>query len=417
MSASATFSPRLVGGIILVGILTFGAMMLAIAFDGGEAGSAGDGRSHALSVSATGYKGLYDLVERTRGARLVRDEAGLATDDLLIVALEPRSRAEDVQRLVDARRGPTLFILPKWVTVASDENSGWVRILSPGAGAAGLQALGGGLERRSGGPGAGSGVAGQGLVSGIRFAVPDSPQAVDGKRAVTLVPLADDAALVAQLLGEPHYLVADPDLLANHALDDMERARTAIALIDALSPTRGPVAFDLTVNGFGRTSSPTLLRLAFEPPFIAMTLALLVAGILAGLHGANRFGPVARELRAFAFGKADLVENSAGLVRLARREARLGPAYADVIRQEAARALHAPAGLEGEALDAWIDRAARRPAAEPARGRLLTLRSLPTAPAAAPFSELARNVETARDRHQLLAAARTLSSWRGRVTK
>jgi len=241
---------------------------------------------------------------------------------------------------------------------------------------------------------------------------------VDGKRAITLVPLADDAALVAQLLGEPHYLVADPDLLANHALDDIERARTAIALVDALSPTRGPVAFDLTVNGFGRASSPTLLRLAFEPPFIAMTLALLVAGLLAGLHGANRFGPVARELRAFAFGKAALVENSEGLVRLARREARLGRAYADVVRQEAARALHAPAGLEGEALDAWIDRAARRPAAEPARGRLLTLRSLPAAPAAAvPFSELVRNVETARDRHQLLTAAKALTSWRERMRK
>ena len=33
--------------------------------------------------------------------------------------------------------------------------------------------------------------------------------------------------------------------------------------------------------------------LAFEPPFLAMTLALLVAALLAGLHGAFRFGPAA----------------------------------------------------------------------------------------------------------------------------
>ena len=63
-----------------------------------------------------------------------------------------------------------------------------------------------------------------------------------------------------------------------------------------------------------------------------------------------------REERAIALGKAALVENSAGLIRLARREARLGGAYAEVVRQEAARAVGAPPALQGEALDAYLDR-------------------------------------------------------------
>ena len=113
--------------------------------------------------------------------------------------------------------------------------------------------------------------------------------------------------------------LADPDLINNHGLRNAETARAALALIDALNSTGArQVDFDLTMNGLGaRGAAPNLLQLAFEPPFLAMTLALFVAALLAGLHGAFRFGPARREERAIAFGKAALVENSAGLIRLA----------------------------------------------------------------------------------------------------
>src|SRR6185436_15439404 len=71
---------------------------------------------------------------------------------------------------------------------------------------------------------------------------------------------------------------------------------------------------------------PGLLRLVLEPPFLAMTLALLVAALLAGFHGAIRFGQPRREERTIALGKAALVENSAGLIRLARREVHMSTA-------------------------------------------------------------------------------------------
>jgi hypothetical protein len=134
-----------------------------------------------------------------------------------------------------------------------------------------------------------------------------------------------------------------------------------------------------------------LLRTALEPPFLAMTLALLFAAILAGLHGAFRFGPAQEEERAIAFGKAALVENSAGLIRLAKREANLGGAYADVIRQETARAANAPSWLQGEALDQYLDRMNRE---------------------GDNFSTLAERLALARDRTSLMRAARALFQWK-----
>jgi hypothetical protein len=162
-------------------------------------------------------------------------------------------------------------------------------------------------------------------------------------------------------------------------------------LLEALNDTDAEgVGFDLTLNGFGQTRNA--LKLAFEPPFLALTLALFVAAILGGLHGAFRFGPERREERAIAFGKTALVENSAGLVRLVKREHRQGGAYADLIAEEAARASGAPASLRGEELEAYLDR--------------LT-------PAEAPrFSDLAARSRSAADTQEFVSAARALYRWK-----
>jgi len=223
--------------------------------------------------------------------------------------------------------------------------------------------------------------------------VPQHVQTIAGDGLTPLLTLPGGEALVARWGEQPHYIAADPDLFNNHGIKDPAHAQAALALIDALnSSENGPVAFDLTVNGLAGDTSPSLLRTALEPPFLAMTLALAFAAILAGLHGAFRFGQPRREARAIAFGKAALVENSAGLIRLARRETRLGTAYADVVRQEAARLSGAPATLQNEALDAYLDR--------------LTKDDRP------PFSALAARLARARDRHELVAAARALFSWK-----
>jgi hypothetical protein len=57
-----------------------------------------------------------------------------------------------------------------------------------------------------------------------------------------------------------------------------------------------------------------------------------------------------------ALGKSALVANGARLIVQARRVPQFAPRYVALVRDAAARALHAPPGLDGAALDAWLDR-------------------------------------------------------------
>lgn len=390
--AANPFNPKLVFGLIAAGVMGFAALLLLLAY-GGTMGTPRDGRAHALSVSATGFKGLVTLVGGFRETRIVRDPSDLYSENLLVVAIEPTTTVEQVQDLMQRRMGrPTLVILPKWITVPDPAHRGWVRRIGAGAPIPALAALGKDSEAgryRETPPRI---VSGTDFLAGLSIPVPDAPQVINGSALIPLVRVRGGDALVARLSTQPLYIVADPDLLNNQGLRDPARARAALALIDALNATGATgVDFDVTTNGLGSDNSTNLLRLAFEPPFLAMTLALVIAAVLAGLHGAFRFGPAREEARAIALGKAALVENSAGLIRLAGREANLGGAYADVLRQETARAANAPSWLQGEALDAHLDRMNRT---------------------SGPFSALAERLTLARDRHSLMQAARALYQWK-----
>lgn len=399
MSASQPFNPRLVVGMIAAGLVAFAAMLLLIAYGGGL-GSGREGRAHALSIAATGYKGLVSLVGERNATYLIRDSYELESENLVVVALEPQSRPEAVAELLGRRQAlATLIVLPKWNTVRDPARRGWVRHTGAGAGVVAEFVLDRRLDINLADerPPADF-VEGEGILTGLRVPVPRRAQLIDGSDVTTLIGYPGGGALLAQLGERPHYVLADPDLVNNFGLRDPERARAAVELIEALSPTGADgVDFDVTVNGLGTSDGRNLLRLAFEPPFLALTLATVAAALLAGLHGAFRFGPVRREERAIAFGKAALVENSAGLIRQAEREARLGAAYADVVRQDLARLTAAPLWLQGGDLDLYLNRLGRADRPH--------------------FSELAARLDAARDRHGLMAAARELFQWKKEVIR
>ena len=93
-----------------------------------------------------------------------------------------------------------------------------------------------------------------------------------------------------------------------------------------------------------------------------------------------------RRGRAIAFGKTALVDNSAALIRTARRQTRLGGRYADVVRDRAVIAFGVPAKLRDKNIDDYLDKL---------RGR-------------ARFSDLAAAADQASDRASLVAAAQAL---------
>jgi hypothetical protein len=398
MSASATFNPRVVIGMIVAGAIAFAALLLLLAY-GGRVGMDPQGRAHVQSAAATGYKGLVSLVGEFREARIIDRPEDQYSEDLVVVALQSHNRPDQIRQLLDRRQGrATLLILPKWLTVRDPVRRGWVRAVSPDAGdqAAGLLGRKLAVEVESNRPIAVA--TGEDMLASLSIPVPSNPQTISGEDLTTLVGLPDGGALVARLGDQPHYVVADPDLLNNHGLKDPATARAALELIDSLNATGAEtVNFDTSSDYAAGKEGPNLLRLAFEPPFLAMTLALLFAALLAGLHGAWRFGPIRRDIRAIAFGKGALVENGAGLIRLAGRESRLGGAYADVVRQDVARSTGASHWLAEGELDKYLDRFAR-----------------PDRPS---FTQLAAELAAARDRSALVAAARALFQWKKEIIR
>jgi hypothetical protein len=184
------------------------------------------------------------------------------------------------------------------------------------------------------------------------------------------------------------YILADPDLLNNHGMADERQARAALALLDFLNSTGAEsVQFDVTTNGLGRSRSP--LKLAFDAPFLAVTLTIFVAMLLAAWQALVRFGPVQRPERAIALGKAALVDNSAALIRKAGREAHLGRRYVEVIRERAVTLFRLPPAIDTPTLNS----------------RLESLNSNRS------FAAAAQAAEHAASRDELIGAAKSLNAW------
>jgi hypothetical protein len=225
----------------------------------------------------------------------------------------------------------------------------------------------------------------------------DQLQAISGKDWRPLVTDQAGAALLVQSVQQPNlYVLADPDLMNTQGLRDLQRARLAVEVLDTLRG-QGPVIFDVSVNGFVRSRG--VLKLAFEPPFLAATLCAAAAALLMGLHAAARFGAPRAEGRALALGKSALADNSAALLRLARREPAMAAPYADLIRQAVARAVAAPRTLDKAPLDTLIDRLAVK-AGRPAVAAALTAEA-----------------EAVTDTAGLMAVARKLYDFRRGMTR
>jgi hypothetical protein len=393
-ATGSAFTRRTVVVLLVVGIGAFVATLLLGAF-APDFRSGQNGGGHALSNGATGFAGIVRLAEATgRPVEVSRSDRGFATDGLLIVT--PESGGVDISDAIAGRDNkPTLFVFPKWETAADPLRRGWVRSagIKGGWDAQAVLAPAIQLAVRTHKGGLPIGAA-PGLKSTFGAVTPRPAQVIigpagDWKNPVPIHPLLVEPSggmLLARIGDGPRYVLADPDLMSNQGIRDVRQAVLALAVLDRLRGGRA-IVFDVTLNGLGHSPSP--LKLLFQPPFLALTLGVAVALLLAGWQAPARFGPVRVPPRAIAFGKAALVDNAAALVRKARREAALGPRYVAVIRDRAVAAFGVPGRLRGEAIDTYLDNLR-------GGGR---------------FTALAGVVERADRRSTLLDAARALHSW------
>ncbi len=392
---ASPFSARTVILLVIAGIVGFGAFLLLSAY-APDIRSGRDGRAHGLSTSAVGFRGVYMLLEET-GADVgfIRDENILDYEGLIILTLEPNSDPDRVNALLTEGRGPMLIVLPKWGTLPVEGETDRVQWFQTGIGETVTRLLTdiGDISVQTSNIAAGSRLQ-SGMLNTVEFLTPERLQTISGDDLTPLMETAKGEYVLVNVYDTDTYILSDPDFLNNQVLSDPERARAALLLLEELNEDQQPIRFELVANGFG--GSRNLLTLAFEPPFLALTLCLLAAALLAGVQAMYRFGPALRPQRAIAFGKRALVDNSAELLRLARREHLSSERYVVMTREAAVAAIGNPRKLVGEALDRWLD--GLGPSTMP------------------PFSTLALAAERAHNRQDIRDAARALYDWRKAVT-
>lgn len=373
-----------------LGVIAFIATLLLGAYSP-DLRSGKNGGGHALSNAAIGFSGLVRLAEATgRNPRVIRKAFQLGGEELAVIT--PPNGSAGLSKVL-AARGPrsTLIVLPKWRTQRKDFPSGWVSVdglmpplvvenmLSPAFEISVRRRTTKRLSLHS---------ASEVVPSGGQFREVSLLQTVAGRKITPLIVDSRGGVVLGKVGNGNLYLLADPDLFNNHGLADQAQAAAALALLDDLNSTGAKgILFDVTTNGFGVSRSP--LRLAFDPPFLAVTAVIFAALLLAGWQALVRFGTPTLPTRSIAFGKAALIENSAAIIRKARREVRLGTRYAGLARERAATVFRLPPTLQAQEVDAALDRL--RPDQ--------------------PFSALAKAVADARGRSQLAGAARAMNRW------
>jgi len=393
------FQGRTVLIMILVGVLAFAALAVLSVY-APSLRSGDDGKEHALSKSAVGYAGAVRLFRSMGEVVLVSrgDSPALERGGLLIITPDEHHDPVAIRKV--RFKGPRLVVLPKWVAGPDPLHRGWAREtgIAPQArlvGGGALKAYAGKatLVRRGG-------TARPVLSFRNGRTVEAGPlrnlQTLHGPGLEPLVTDGRGGVILARTVEPDVYILSDPDLLNTSGLKSLATARAAWALIGEIRPVDAPLVFDVSLHGFKR--SRNVFALALEPPFLGGTLCAVAAALLAGIAAAVRFGPVRRPRPPYAMGKAALVENTAGLIRMARREHRMAEGYARLCRELAARAVGAPRQLEPAELDAFLD-------------RLSAQRAAPA------FTDLTRAAREAGSLTDLMVVARGLYDWRLEMTR
>jgi hypothetical protein len=399
------FNARVMLWVIGAAILSFVGYLFLSAY-APDLKSGSDGRGHVLSRSAIGYSALVQLQDELgRAPKIIRQKKGLYTEQLVVVMPELGTDPKALETLILERVDrPTLIILPKRVTQPDPLHPGWVfgRTLAEWSQVESLmQAVSKITVKQQRGNGAALRYTSE-WTPPITFPVDAVVQTISGPNIVSYI--SDDDGNI--LLGginrpdsdddyTPIYILSDPDVMNNLGLANPQMAYAASQILAELDTAdNDAVEFDATLNGF--ETSNNLLKLIFEPPFLALSLCLFFAAIMALFAGLMRFGPPLKDVRAVPPGKAALINNSADLLRLAEREYEVGARYGVVTRDLAAQSLGLPQMMSADAATERLDAASK------------------DGPA---FSSLADDAATARNSPDMLAAARALFRWRKEKTR
>ena len=393
----SVFSPLTAVMLVLVAAFALSAFVVLSAYAPDLRGGQ-NGGEHAMSRAGVGFSAMPELLRlQGREAVVIRRAPTQGSRGILVLTPSQNTSPEAIRDL--HFDGPILIVLPKWEVGPLPSHQGWVQRAGDTPPEIIAQSLSGldattQIARRTG---SSRPILRQDGQSIPQPATINRLQTISGESWTPIVVDETGAAVLAQSNKSLTYVLADPDLMNNAGLRDLQTARTAMRILSVVQRDDGPVMFDVSLNGFGASSS--LLRLLFDPPFLAVTLCLTAAGTLMGIHAISRFGPARAPQRDIAFGGQALADNTAQLIRLAGREASMGPRYAALVQSLTAKALAAPKDLAPAAVTEVLDRMASQRGAADRLGALTQIAGV------------------VRRRDELLTIAQRLHRWRLEMTR
>ncbi len=344
----------LIGAVILLAVA---AAAVALRQDVGDNVTGSD--PSVVSISAIGKGAFYELLEDLDVSVDVDRGRGGApdklSDDLRVVTGRPvdaDNRGFVASRLAGER---LLVVLPKWNVVDDPFHAGWVGEAT-------------GMEVRD-------------VISMLRMVVPDGkivrpsspvawtvnelgfsptltqPQLFASGQARPIV-ASDDGMLIGEIsFGNRRiWVVADPDFITNHGLHRDSNAALAVAMIEAMVPADGRVVFDLAVQETIEPLSLTQLLFEFPTAIVTVQTAIVLLLLLWALTGS--FGTRYELPRPLQSGSAALIANMSALLILGGHFRDMLTRYAQATVRDVANRLHAPAGLDRAARNAWLERVA-----------------------------------------------------------
>jgi Domain of unknown function (DUF4350) len=350
------FSRRLLIGWIGAAVATFAVSLYFMGHPGQPGGADAVGPS-AFSRSAIGHAGIADTLQRL-GVPVVKSRYNSADkvgkDGVLVIA-EPRPRALSepaLRALLDARA--ILLVLPKWTGRASETTPSWLgtaeeQPVSEAKWVLDLVAPRGEVVRESLMPA---------WTINLLGRTPQPAVPVQLMRSDAMRPIV--AASAGMLVGELNrnraiWVLADPDVIANHGIGEADNAALALALINRLRGRNGTVVFDETVHGYlAQPTSPLALLVQF--PFAVATIQVAAALGLLLWATLARFGAPQAAPPPLSAGRQGLLQNVAQLIAFAGHQQVMVRRYVQETVRETALQLHAPRGLSGPALAAWLTR-------------------------------------------------------------
>jgi hypothetical protein len=354
MTGEVIFPRRLLIGWIVAAALIF---IVSLYFMGKREQSIETVGPSTFSRSAIGYAGVAEVLRRLDIA-VIKSRYGslgdLTAGSVLVIA-EPLPSAKTEQTLrtlltTDA----ILLVLPKWTGQPSKQKSGWLgeAALWPQQAAAwslGLVAPQADLERFEE-------TVWTTNELGVEPSLEAPIQLMHGDRLQPIIG-GKDGMLLGQLVDSRRkiWVLADPDIIANHGLAHPGNAALAVAIINRLRKGSGKVVFDETIHGFLAAPANPLLFL-FRFPFVTATIQAAIAIALLLWATLGRFGtpqPAPPPLNA---GRRGLLENTAKLIESSGHQDVMTKRYVLETVRDVGRQLHAPRGLSAVALTAWLQR-------------------------------------------------------------